>query len=152
MITRPTYESTTDKNFEYYFAKRYAKKKGLTAVKAPDYATPDWTFWDENKPQGDFPSFEIGLEIKTRHPRFRGLIAKGGLVLSASKWKKLLTATQSGWSVGVGISFGGKADFVYKLTGKDLPVHQSGGRTRDTRDRWDIEPVVYIPFEWFEQV
>ena len=25
-----------------------------------------------------------------------------------------------------------------------------GGRTKQTRDKWDVEDVVYIPWEWFK--
>ena len=148
---RPKYESTKDSDFEKYFAARYARRRKLVAVKAPEFATPDWIFWDDNLPNINYPmpDFTAGLEIKCRKSWFRKSIEKKGYMLSQKKFVKLYLQWQRGWPVGIGVSFGRAHDYIYMIDGRKLEPY-IGGRTKQTRDRWDVEKVVYIPWSWFE--
>jgi len=148
---RERYESGKDIDFEAYFARRYARRHKLIAVKAPEFATPDWIFWDDISPSPNFPvpDFRAGLEIKCRKPWFRKQIEQTGYMLSASKWNKLGRQWQRGWPVGIAVSFSRHYDYVYMMDGRKL-ASVKGGRTKQTRDKWDVEDVVYIPWEWFK--
>lgn len=106
------------------------------------------------------------LEIKKRsHPYG----SYPSVIISLSKWQHLLFCRE--WMSKPEVGEDGKAiplDVVIAIQWSDrlgyykfdelheaegaLKVQEKGGRTKQTRDRWDIEDVIHIPIELFFDV
>ena len=91
--------------------------------------------------------FYCDVEVKTRNPKFFSQAQHEGYVLSAQKWFRLL-------SMDARLLVYWKNEGVYALRPIAAPQIsiRRGGRTVDTRDEWDIEDVVYIPWEYFKLI
>jgi hypothetical protein len=135
-MERPVYEIEADvRRAEIaVHAARAALK--LRPIPTPKMSPVDYGMWNG-------PVREMWLEVKTRsvdHDRFDTAF------LFASKWKALRALDGP---VGLWIQW---ADWIYGLCRvdlcPDLEAVERNGR-RDRNDPQDIQPVVYIPLNWF---
>ncbi len=43
-------------------------------------------------------------------------------------------------------------DYFYRYSPDHFTPIRDGGRTKNTRDEWDVEKCVYIPIDYFEEL
>ena len=140
---RTVYEKEHNLVAEADVANRYAAVYGLEAVKrkALDHFDYDMLTLGGEK--------IATVEIKCRAEMFLPLIESGGYMISANRYNNQLRAEQEkGIPVFLLV---GIANNIYVLPiRKTEPLKAVvGGRTRQTRDEYDVETVVYIPWWWF---
>ena len=140
---RVKYESSANLVAEADVATRFAARYGLVAVKR---AAMDHFDYDMMLPSGELLAV---VEIKCRSDRFLGMIESGGYMISANRYNNQLRAELlKGGRVVLLVGIGGDIHFL--SIGRTLPLRSVvGGRTRQTRDEYDVEEVVYIPWDWF---
>jgi hypothetical protein len=129
---RPRYETEDDLRREQFVADRLMEAASITLFKLPDSYGPDF-----------FHKHRI-IEVKCRK---HSSDTYPTLLLALRKWRDglFLAHLISGqFVVAVGFTDG---IFTASVDPKNLPTYEIvvGGRTRQTRDDGDIEPVVHIP-------
>jgi len=84
------------------------------------------------------------IEVKTRNPKFLPLAKARGYILAKKKWDKLV-------KLDARLLVYWKESGLYALRpAKTSDVtFSTGGRTVQTRDKWDIEPMAVIPWKQF---
>ena len=84
------------------------------------------------------------IEVKTRNPKFLPLAKAGGYILAKNKWDKLV-------KLDARLLVYWKGKELYALRPAKTPgvTFSIGGRTVQTRDKWDIEPMAVIPWGHF---
>ena len=103
------------------------KRKGLDA-----------TLYKDSKPY-------CLIEVKTRNPKFFSLAQTDGYLIAKQKWDKLLALDARLVVYWLG-------NDVYALRPSKIKevIFKQGGRTKQTRDKWDVEQIVLIPWEQFK--
>ena len=141
---RPRYETPEDLNREKAVALLLEGHFGAEAVKLPESYRVDYAYFS----RGRNPTPVAFCEIKCRN---RAYDQYPTMVLSQSKWDVLVKLAKDRW---VPVHFATQLlDGLYLMTCRDVPYDVVvGGRTVDTRDEWDIEPVVLIPMTEFKKV
>ncbi len=144
---RPMYESDRDRINEDRIARRIEKAWRLELKKMPVSYKLDFAAVRDNVIVG-------WIEVKRRRilPKWRTVM------LSISKWREgciLSSSTGIGWAFVVENSVDGKlwwCDCSDMMEDEDSFQIEWGGRTKSTRDRADVEPVIHIPTKLFKQV
>ena len=85
------------------------------------------------------------IEVKTRNPKFFRLAQTEGYLIAKQKWNKLLALDARLVVYWLG-------NDVYALRPSKIKdvIFKQGGRSKQTRDRWDVEQVAMIPWEHFK--
>jgi len=149
---RPTYQTEEQLEAEKVVAEKYASYYHLKAVKRPELNELDYDLF--------FPLTghkAATVEIKVRNYSYLPMIEKGGYMISAHKWAAIKTANEEKGVLGVLlVAFASDMKFqVFVLPLGRRPLNFTpvvGGRTRQQRDKEDIEKVVYIPWKWFTEM
>jgi len=89
------------------------------------------------------------IEIKTRHPRFLPLAKARGYILAKHKWHKLVKLDARLLVYWKEQGFGVEGLYALRPSKTSDVTFSTGGRTVQTRDEWDIEPMAVIPWEKF---
>ena len=150
-MSRPTYVTSEDVNKAWACVCRLAAAYGYGAYKNPgQYSRIDFLLLSQSRRA---PGHAIWVEVKCRTHAFGQFPT---LLISAMKWKEgieLARTTGAGFCILVNYTDG---DYFYGYK----PAHvadgrvylEHGGRTRNTRDGGDIEPVMHIPMSLFQKV
>lgn len=138
---RPVYESRGDLDNEQQFVEWMFTRHGAGAIKLPVSYGVDFLIQSTH-------DHDVWLEFKRRH-HTRGTYPD--VILSALKWEK---GTSLARATNMAFVFAVQFDDVLAAAHFDpvspwYPDVDYGGRTRNTRDSADIEPVVRIPIEQF---
>jgi hypothetical protein len=136
---RPRYETEEDLQREMFVKAQLEGASGATLTKLPDSYGPDF-----------FTPGRI-IEVKCRKHEY---VTYSTLILALRKWRDgLLLALTSGGKFVVAAGF---LDGIWTLTidPYELPDYKVviGGRTVQTRDDADIEPVVHLDLAAFKHV
>jgi hypothetical protein len=141
--TRVMYEKEHNLVAEADVASRYADTYGLEAVKRKEF---DHFDYDMLTPEGEKVAT---VEIKCRADRFLPVIESGGYMISAGRYNNQLRVEQEK-GIPIFLLVGIANDIYILPIEKTEPLKAVvGGRTQQTRDEYDIETVVYIPWGWF---
>jgi len=84
------------------------------------------------------------IEVKTRNPKFLPLAKARGYILAKNKWNKLV-------KLDARLLVYWQEKELYALRPAKTPdvIFSEGGRTVQTRDKWDIEQMAVIPWKQF---
>lgn len=143
---RPRYETAEDLKRETFVKEHLEAVSGAVLDKMPDSYGPDF-FTAGSK---DLRGVRI-IEVKCRNNEYGKYTT---LILSLRKWRDgLLLALTAGGQFTIAVGF---TDGIYTLSvdPKNLPAFKvvNGGRTNQTRDAADIEPVVHLDLMGFKLV
>lgn len=89
-------------------------------------------------------SFHCQIEVKTRDPKFFDLAKSDGYILASQKWDKLV-------SLDARLLVYWRNQDVYAVRPSQVEnvEFKRGGRTKQTRDEWDVEKMAIIPWGAF---
>lgn len=148
---RPIYESAQDKKREREFANDIERFFNVRMVEFGQYSIADYVICRERKGNisgGSAKDQATSLaEIKCRNIRADEY---GSLMIS---YKKIEKAILIGRHLGLKVSVFWRcidADYFYVFNTKEpevLEVIMRSGRVKNTRDKWDVEPCIYVPVE-----
>ena len=138
-MTRPTYETESDRQAEQAIAETVARAWRCALYKLPISYGFDFAVIRGHKPE----KVVAFVEVKRRHHSF-GIY--DDIMLSALK---LMKAKQVGVPVYFVVQWDDKTGYC-ELTDDLWESLAWGGRTSKTRDAADIEPVVHIPMARFK--
>lgn len=147
-MTRPLYESQQDRDNEQACIKQFCDQFGFTYAKLPYYKHIDYLLYSATNSRA-----RAWVEIKVRRHNYGRFPT---LLLSSLKWAEGLKLSQA-----TGIPFWilirwENGLFGYAAKQADVDSGQVwleyGGRTTQTRDEGDIEPVMHIPIKLFHPV
>jgi hypothetical protein len=133
---RPRYETSEDRSHEESFANMLHERAGITAWKLPvSYAVDFFALSTEDRP--------IWIEFKRRHHQFGKY---PDVILSALKWWNATSLTsRTGGTLVFAVEFDDQTRVCHWDPDNPWkPRISHGGRTRDTRDTADVEPVAHI--------
>lgn len=146
-VIRPLYETQQDRLLEEACAEKYAAKMGVRLFKLSDqYRRMDRLAIDDK-------GRHAWLEIKCRKVS-RGTYPT--LMLSVAKWVAGIQMAQA--TGGSFVVIAGYTDGIWRYRYRPQDVSDGlirleyGGRTTQTRDSGDIEPVMHIPTWMFKRV
>lgn len=96
---------------------------------------------------GTYPSLILSLKKWRQLLKWRSCMAKPGMQ-PGGKLRAIDLIVVVDWEDQVGAY---KFDELHEVEGH-LKIEEQGGRTRATRDEWDVEDVVHIPIELFSTI
>ena len=134
---RQIYESQTDKSNEYKVSEVISKAWKVNLHKLPISYRLDFLITKDNKAKAI-------VEIKTRKNSYNKYPT---LLLSLSKWNHGIEYTVLNKLKFILVVMFTDGIFYYTYSDQDKFEIKWGGRTLNTRDSADIEPVVHIPIE-----
>lgn len=144
---RKVYETAQDKKKEREFANYIEKLFNIRMVEFGQYSIADYVICRERKGGAGHAKDQATslAEIKIRNIKAEEY---GSLLVS---YKKVEKALLIGRHLGLKFSVFWRCldgDFFYIFNSKNaeqMEVIMRGGRTKKTRDQWDVEPCIYIP-------
>ena len=140
---RPRYESATDLSHEESFVNMLHERAGITAYKLPVSYAVDFFAIANKRP--------IWIEFKRRKHTYG---TYPDVVLSALKWWHATSlADRTGGSFAFAVAFDDQTRVAHWNPDSPwTPEFTHGGRTRNTRDFADIEPVAHIDIDRFRRM
>jgi hypothetical protein len=143
---REIYERQHNLDAEHDVASRWAACYGLAAVKREAL---DHFDYDMLNPLGVRLAT---VEIKCRNASYLSMIERDGYMISANRYNnQLIPEQRKGVPVLLLVGIAG-AVYVLPIRRAAPLVSVVGGRTVQTRDKYDVEEVVLIPWEWFTKL
>ncbi len=142
-MPRKTYETAEMRSREELVLQRLAHTWGCEYGRYEKFSPVDALLFYQGNP---YALVEVKIRKMTwgRYP---------DIMLSESKWDSIMemsAESQIPWVFIVSLQSGG--DYYYAHANGDRFHVEYGGRTAQTRDRWDIENVVKIPCDRFKRV
>jgi hypothetical protein len=147
-LSREQYETQADREREQACVQRFVRTFGYSMHKLTgQYSRLDWLLTPIHGGPPAWVEVKCRKHAYERHPT---------VLLSAAKWREGVSMAQAtGGEFILLINFlDGDYAYVYSpghLTSRKVWL-EHGGRTRDTRDAGDIEPVMHISSNLFRRV
>ena len=89
-------------------------------------------------------SFYCHIEVKTRDPNFFNLVKSDGYMLASQKWHKLVDRDAR-----LLVYWDNQDVYATRPSQVENVEFGYGGRTKQTRDKWDVEKIAIIPWDAF---
>ncbi len=145
-MSRPIYETGADRNREDACAQRVCDALGCEMVKLTgEYSRIDrLATWPRGSQRPAFVEIKCRKAFHDQYPT---------LILSAAKWRYGVTLSQATGGDFYVVASYYDGDWLYAYNPQHVADRavwlQHGGRTRQTRDPLDVEPVMHIASELF---
>ena len=115
------------------------------------YLNKDAYTWDQEAKECDLDAtlykdslLYCRIEVKTRAPRFFNLVKSDGYMLASQKWHKLVDMDAR-----LLVYWNNQDVYATRPSQVENVEFEYGGRTKQTRDKWDVEKVAIIPWDAF---